>query len=228
MITDIKDAITLYFRELAKNPQHRYRSWEHCYDYFQKLRTARSEEVLDHATLHLAFFLASWGMYRGSSRLLQRDYTVHRPVVDVLLQSGYDSVWSLNLDSLNQRTIDAGSIIRLIRALKQSYEKVGVTPTDTLVTKVLLGTIACIPAYDTYFLDGIGYWNDNLRPRSCPRLAKSLRESSYQNLVRFYQDNASAFQAANDDIARYGLRYPSMKLVDMYFWIIGYQLAERR
>jgi hypothetical protein len=38
----------------------------------------------DALSLHLAFFLASWGMYRGSSFLLQKDYTIHRPVVRLL------------------------------------------------------------------------------------------------------------------------------------------------
>ena len=39
----------------------------------------------DHLALSSAFYLASWGMYRESSFLLQYDYQIHRAVVDYLL-----------------------------------------------------------------------------------------------------------------------------------------------
>lgn len=41
--------------------------------------TARKENDvnLDYLSLQLAFYLASWGMYRGSSFLLQKYYRVH-------------------------------------------------------------------------------------------------------------------------------------------------------
>jgi hypothetical protein len=30
-----------------------------------------------------------------------------------------------------------------------------ISPTDTLISKVMLGTLGCIPAYDRYFVDGL-------------------------------------------------------------------------
>ncbi|MDI2587255.1 hypothetical protein OR571_09100 [Psychrobacillus sp. NEAU-3TGS] len=45
--------------------------------------------VADHACLHLAFYLASWGMLRNSF-LLQRDYKVHQKFLrNVVVKSEY-------------------------------------------------------------------------------------------------------------------------------------------
>ena len=61
------------FKEIEKSDQsvyHRGKSWEHCYTFFRKYKTLRNDKLLvDYAALHLGFFLASWGMLRGSSFL---------------------------------------------------------------------------------------------------------------------------------------------------------------
>jgi hypothetical protein len=46
----------------------------------------------DYLSLQLSFYLASWGMYRGSSFLLQKDYKVHIPAVKELLNEKYDNL----------------------------------------------------------------------------------------------------------------------------------------
>ncbi|WP_298536796.1 hypothetical protein [uncultured Algibacter sp.] len=58
----------------------RYNSWNHCYKAF-------GNPKLDNNTLslNLAFYLASWGMYRGSSGLLQKDYKIHIGVVKKIM-----------------------------------------------------------------------------------------------------------------------------------------------
>ncbi|MBQ7906646.1 MAG: hypothetical protein IJ309_01585 [Clostridia bacterium] len=73
---------------------HRYRSWEHCRQRFINARgTSPSQQEKEELALHLAFYLASWGMYRGSSFLLSLDYTVHLPVVDIALKNVYDKLF---------------------------------------------------------------------------------------------------------------------------------------
>ncbi len=48
------------------------------------------EETIDMLALHLGFYLASWGMYRGSSFLLQKDYKVHVPIVKIIINNEND------------------------------------------------------------------------------------------------------------------------------------------
>lgn len=82
---------TEFYNDLKIDENGRYRSWEHCYSHFIK---ARGSKVIDYdyLSLQLAFYLASWGMYRGSSFLLQKDYKVHIPVVKELLSNEYDAL----------------------------------------------------------------------------------------------------------------------------------------
>ena len=47
-------------------------SWRHCYKAFYENRNKTDEQTLDYLSLHLAFYLASWRIYRGSSFLLQK------------------------------------------------------------------------------------------------------------------------------------------------------------
>ena len=75
---------TEFYNDLKVDENGRYRSWEHCYSHFIKARGSQEIDY-DYLSLQLAFYLASWGMYRGSSFLLQKDYKVHIPVVKELL-----------------------------------------------------------------------------------------------------------------------------------------------
>lgn len=103
----IKNATTFY-NKLREDKNSRYRSWEHCYKHFYDERTNNNPDY-DSLSLHLAFYLASWGMYRGSSFLLQKDYKVHEPVVREILKSKYDSLFGIKSsefrDESNQKLL---------------------------------------------------------------------------------------------------------------------------
>ena len=73
----MKNIVKEYIAKCNKN--HRYLSWEHCYEAF-----GNPNNSIDYLALHLAFYLASWGMYRGSTELLQKDYKIHIPVVEYI------------------------------------------------------------------------------------------------------------------------------------------------
>ena len=78
----IKSAYDFY-KELKKVKNERYLSWEHCYYIFSQSRNTDAPDI-ELLCLHLSFYLASWGMYRGSSFLLQRDYLVHKHAVETI------------------------------------------------------------------------------------------------------------------------------------------------
>ncbi|MDO4626572.1 MAG: hypothetical protein Q4A81_04605 [Pasteurellaceae bacterium] len=64
-----------FYSDIIKIKNHRYKSWEHCYQCFhQAIKEGCDDKTIDDLSLQLSFYLASWGMYRGSSFLLQRDY----------------------------------------------------------------------------------------------------------------------------------------------------------
>ena len=69
---------------------HRYRSWEYCRKAFIDAKGKKLDnDTIDALALQLAFYLASWGMYRGSSFLLSLDYTVHKEIVKIVMKDCY-------------------------------------------------------------------------------------------------------------------------------------------
>lgn len=218
----IEKNILLYYRELEHDQYHRYRSWEHCYSFFQNIRppSCTTEQIIDTAALHLAFYLASWGMIRGSSELLQKDYKVHIQIVQEILSDEYRQLWTINLSSQPETDL----VWLLAERLKQTYKELKVSPTDTLVTKVMLGTLGCTPAYDIRFKKGATYWNKELLSAYAPKLSAKFSRRSYEGVVDFCLQHEHALRQVQSYIAQHSVTYPFMKLADMYFWMLGYQL----
>ena len=213
---------TEFYIALKTDENGRYRSWEYCYSHFIKARGSKDVDY-DYLSLQLAFYLASWGMYRGSSFLLQKDYKIHIPVVKELLSEKYDTLAGIECSDLrnesNQKLLqDINSF------LEQYYDKIRreVKEQDlknklsfTLITKILMGTLGCVPAYDRYFIAGI----KNKKVATGNYNIKSIMQ-----LVDFYEKNADQLEYAREKMEIEGLLYPQMKMIDMGFWQIGFDL----
>ena len=208
-------SIGTYYEQRDRDPHGRYRSWEHCYGFFRE--HCRDLLPVDNtAALHLGFYLASWGMYRGSGFLLQHTYTAHMPVIRVLASPQFSNLWRRDVGMHDGDVELTATIMALVESVKASYEQLG-KPTDTLVSKVLLGTVGCLPACDRLFIRG--FRDQNFR---------------YSYLNGLFVDRILRFCIANRPklaelqsmiIDRGGPRYPLMKLVDMHFWQIGADLT---
>lgn len=202
-MVSIARTILKFYSEIQRNPHHRYKSWEHCYKYF-----CLKDPEPNYACLHLAFYLASWGMYRGSSFLLDRDYQIHLPIVGRLLTER-NSLQGKGVLEIEEKT---DHIFELIAWIEKQYD---VPPTDTLVTKILLGTLACTPAYDINFVKGL-----RLKKLNYSR----LNVTNFKAMLDFVKRpaNLDQFEEAQAEIKGIGeTSYPIMKLVDMYFWQLG-------
>ena len=179
-----------------------------------------AQENIDTSCLHLSFYLASWGMYRGSSFLLWKDYRIHTDVVEKLLENKHFQ--EFNFSTIKDADLD--KIVDLTSWIKNWYkeniktvngEEKSVNATDTLVTKIMLGTLACIPAYDRYFIDGMRNSGINY---------SKLTKKNFKVVADYYKQNEAEFLKAQKSIhEKSGIYYPAMKLVDMYFWEIGFQ-----
>ncbi|MBQ9791589.1 MAG: hypothetical protein IJW28_03280, partial [Clostridia bacterium] len=96
MNQDVKQVVNRFLEEIHNNKTHRYMSWEICHNNFLKYKEKLlTESDIDYLALHLGFYLASWGMYRGSSFLLQSyDYTIHKEAVIIAMQ--YKALFDIN------------------------------------------------------------------------------------------------------------------------------------
>lgn len=217
----LDQTICTYYEERDRDPHARYRSWEHCYGFFREhhreLLQVKNNQVKNNAALHLGFYLASWGMYRGSSFLLQHTHTAHMRVIDALALPQFRNLWQHDVGSDSDDVKLAPTIMELVGKVKCAYEQFG-RSTDTLTSKVLLGTIGCLPACDRFFIKGFrvqGFKYSSLNKLFIDRILQYCIDSR-QELARLQ----------SKIIDRGGPRYPLMKLVDMHFWQIGFDLQK--
>ena len=190
--------------------------------------TARKENDvnLDYLSLQLAFYLASWGMYRGSSFLLQKDYRVHIPVVSEILSNKYDSLAGIECKDFrnesNQKLLKeinefiANYYDGIRREVKGPALKNNLS--ETLITKILMGTLGCVPAYDRYFVSGI---------RSRKIASETYNIKSILQLVDFYEKNIEQLDSVQKNFIVADMLYPQMKILDMGFWQIGFDLDSK-
>lgn len=216
---DLHHKIAAFYGRLMADPHHRYRSWEHCYRFFRSRTREALASDADAAALQLGFYLASWGMYRGSSFLLQKAYTVHKGVVQRLLAPEFSQLWEQEVGSEVSHVVLAQPILNAVATIKEEYAPFGMA-TDTLATKVLLGMLACLPACDRFFVDG---FKESGRPYS------RVNKRFVTRVLQFCRDYAADLRNEQAWIGTSGgPHYPVMKLVDMYFWEIGYERANAR
>ena len=250
-IQSIQTKINRYYNTIGKlsgGPGSRYKSWELCHEAF-KLERAKQHPNIDLLSLHLAFYLASWGMYRGSSFLLDRDYKAHENAVRIILDPVYSDLWDY-VPKSNDDIVHANDLIFGTAAknkvegvywrIKDSYSHYTNStkgkikediPSDTLVTKILLGTFACIPAFDRFLKKGISQYVKKIDKKiGGITLTQSIESSSkkkswtdsYKALAELVKVNPNEFKLKPN--GKVNALYPPMKCVDMYFWEIGYEL----
>ncbi len=205
-----------FYCDLTSDPNGRYRSWEHCFVQFGRARKNDSPDF-ELLSLHLAWYLASWGMLRGGAFLLQKDYRVHIPAVKILLEKRYDPLFAIESKNLLRRE-NSDLLFLLSSRLEEYYDGVRKSVknaqlqnevSETLITKILLGTLGCVPAYDRYFKAGV---------RKTKVASGNFSLLSVRDLARFYQDNLNSLETVRNKMTVDGMDYPQMKILDMGFW----------
>ena len=206
-----------FYKLIATDEHNRYDSWKHCFKTFENLN-----QDDDYLALHLGFYLASWGMYRGSAALLQKSYKIHIGAVKIIKDFKH-----LRCDSKNEVGKDD---IKLILSLyKQLYDYylaftyfdknnvLGVRkPTNTLISKIIIGTLGSCPAFDRYFNDGVKKYNFGFT---------KFTSKSFEQLFMFVEENKSELlQLQAELLLSEKIHYPLLKLVDIFFWHEGYEL----
>ncbi len=127
---DIEETIKKDFlKKIEKNENGRYRSWEHCYKYFSSTNFSSPNKEFKKkiACLHLGFYLASWGMYRGSSFLLQKDYLVHMPAVELIIKrkNDFQNIDFSKLKDKKLKNKKIEEIITFVKKIKNKYKDSG-------------------------------------------------------------------------------------------------------
>jgi hypothetical protein len=208
--TDIEIVIQ-DFKERTK-PDDRYTSFDYCYNYF---RTTKDLNIdLEKSCLVLGFYLASWGMFRGSSFLLQHSVSHFKPTIQYI-NSLDKSIWDIDVDRYDKNNIEL--ITNIYKEIKERL-----IPNDntdlTLITKVLLGVFGFIPAFDSYFCDTFRLIFDG----ECG--FRRVNEVSLNLISNFYQANKDSIDNLSNNTfttdfltgKKTMIKYPKAKIIDMY------------
>lgn len=203
------------------NNTHRYASYDFCYGYFYKNKDKPNFFInnMEMSCMILWSYLASWGMLRGSSKLLQKSPAYLTTLVNYINEDNNKYLWDIDVDKYK----DNDNINKLHRAYTDIKEKLGeVEPSKTLITKIMLGVYGNVPAFDTYFTNtfkkifpGYGFSN------------KDLKEKQLQGISNFYKDKQKIIDncefkvlSFNGDVIK-DCYYTKAKIIDMYGFTNG-------
>jgi|ERR1017187_713503 hypothetical protein len=202
-----------------RSPKARYASFDYCFNYFQEARESRKTAdlacggQLEMSCLQLGFYLASWGMMRGSGGLHRQSLQELVPVVQAIANEPPAS-WELDVPGYSATGIDA--VLALGNRIRAAYT---VSASPILVSKTMLGVFGCVPAFDRFFRIGFG--------------GAALSRETLTRISDFYGANESALRAVpirtldfmtGHDTSR---GYTQAKIIDMMFFQEGYSRSGR-
>lgn len=208
--TDI-DTIVNKFK-IQSNPDDRYTSFDYCYNYFRATNDITKD--IEKSCLVLGFYLASWGMFRGSSFLLQKSVKHFESTIRYIATLD-SSVWEIDVDNYDENNIL--TIIKIYNDIKTRL--INNNNSDlTLITKILLGVFGFIPAFDNYFCNSFraisggqcGFRKVNVKSLT---LIKTFYESNKTTIDRLSAETFTTdFMTGQKTI----INYPKAKIIDMY------------
>ncbi|MCX6822254.1 MAG: hypothetical protein NTW30_05770 [Candidatus Aenigmarchaeota archaeon] len=215
-------------RDKGRGPLERYASFDYCYNYFQSFKDHNvieelcNDDNIEDSCLQLSFYLASWGMYRGSAFVLQKSSKFYEQLIKNIIE--FDRrIWTIDVDNYiidnNMENIDL--LIKCKEIIKESFDD-WTNATDTLISKIMLGVFGNVPAFDNFFREG------------CRRESlqiNSFCKNSLKNIYNFYyvKENKIKIDRHSNNIQTLdfvtGLdsnrTYTKAKIIDMIFFTEG-------
>ena len=198
----------------------RSQSYDHCYNYFADTKDPTAD--LEKSCGVLGFYLASWGMYRGSTYLQQHTNSSHLIQTIRKIQNLRPTLAGIDLNNYSEGNIEL--VLSAYGAIKDALQ-IRQRSQVTIVTKVMVAAFGCIPAFDRNFSQAS---RRALQPHA--RLPHGRVDSDVLRML------AAFYRANRDDIEKLhlesrtvafgtdtvtGHRLSRAKIVDMYFYELG-------
>jgi hypothetical protein len=166
-------------------------------------------------------YLASWGMYRGSSFLLkEKSLKYYAPLIKEI--STFKKMWTIDVDNYSDDNI--GEVIKCYKSIaKWIPERKRAL---TIVTKIMLGIFGCIPAFDDNFCKSFR----RFYKKECG--FRTVNENSLKKIKGFYSNYRKVINNWSNKIKTIDFttekptknKYPKAKIIDM----IGFQYSIKK
>lgn len=233
----------------------RFASYDFCYNYFQQNKGQLSTpQNIEHSCYVLFSYLASWGMLRGSSQLLQCSPAALIELIRHFDKIKNSPIWDLDVpdyadpnsipDIMKEYELLGGILTSIFSDAKgkvsYNYEEendsniIGDTktsiPTDTLITKIMLGVFGVVPAFDTYFKNTMKkiYQNGTDISSSFSKISGNALKC----ILDFYLSNKDVLDAIKILVRDFsglstGRYYKIAKLIDMFGFMAEFIIAQK-
>ena len=218
-MNDIKKSLDRFLEGQGKNKgrksDERYASFDFCYNHFYSfykediLSELANEKNLQMSCLQIGFYLASWGMMRGSSFLLEKSVRNYKNLVTAISEMN-PRLWEIDVETYSEESISL-----LLNCKQQIISALGKENklSDTLITKIMLGVFANVPAFDQYFRKSFG--------------VHSFNKKSLLKIKNFYEENKEVFNLFKIHTFDFltgketNIIYTKAKLIDMSGFMDG-------
>ena len=212
----ITDAIN-EFRNIAFE-DHRYSSYDYCYNYFRANDGNVILNDMEKSCAILGFYLASWGMMRGSSFLLQKSYKYFEELIKYIATLDR-TIWEIQPTEYVEKYEVINKLYNDIceKVIEDNNREI------VLITKIMLGVFGIVPAFDEYFCKCFKEIN--------PQLSRftTFNKNSLEVIQNFYGENQTEIDSLSSQIFtkdfvdwnvnRYN--YTKAKIIDMYGFVVG-------
>ncbi len=159
--------------------------------------------------------------------MLQANYKYYIRVVGLLIEPRYNDLWKVDYRDDKSREKILNLLFELSEKLRRTMKennryidsKYGDNePSETLITKIIMATMGCVPAYDTYFKEGL----KRFLKTSSEGSGIAFRRSAFERLLKFTRENDTLKGIYGIEMRTVsGVAYPPMKLLDYQFWKAG-------
>ena len=243
----LENTIEEFFKEMKtenKEAYHRYSSFDYCYNYFYKHRDnpskLKEKENIEVSCMYLGFYLASWGMYRGSTAVLNYNSKIYEPIIkEIAEDKNSKEYWEIDVNNYNEDNIEKlyqlkekiqkrlnEQELKLTRKNKKIRETKEQKDFSLLATKIMLGIFGNTPAFDTYVTAVIKKYKDK------KQVGEDLYKSQLKKVKKIYdfEDNKNKieelhnkyktidFSSTKDKTIYTKIPYTQAKLIDMFAW----------
>ncbi|MDR2651432.1 MAG: hypothetical protein LBC68_03835 [Prevotellaceae bacterium] len=218
------EEIVKEFLSEGSDQNHRYRSFDYCYNYFHTTEDLTKD--MEKSCLELAFYLASWGMLRNSV-LLQKSLTHFRKIIEYINRHD-DALWQIDVNNYTEENID--TILEVYHKIDDCiYPSSEKHQKHVLITKIMLGVFGFVPAYDRFFHETF----KRIDPVKCK--FSSFNEKSLNVIKCFYEKHQETIDKLSDETytsvfypeKETPLKYPRAKIIDMFGFTYGKIIVDK-
>lgn len=209
-------------------PNSRFSSFDYCYNYFysHSANPKRLQGDMEKSCLTLGFYLASWGMFRGSGFLLNKSVKYFESTINFISEQE-SSLWNIDANTYKN---DIDRILKIYDEIKSILIADKNIAHMTLVTKVMLGVFGFIPAYDQNFCKAFR----EMYKGECG--FRVVNKKSLTFIYNFYLSNQDCIDNYSKNIktltfnnnasinGNTSFHYPKAKIIDMCGFEMGKNL----